>query len=780
MEFHDFQIRGWTINSTSASVLVHSSPAGAMQRPETVKLDWKILSAFREIFQLEPEKVNSDHLADGGRMLAKILFPDPVITLLIQSLERIDREDGLRIRLCLDGSLTELPWEYIVLPDFAGLKTTGGILAIDQRISLIREPPQPGNQRTKLQKRQRLMFFGTRRCYANGEDMWKCAEERDKLFKALEPASSHLETLSVLSNETDCSTALKLLSAPVDIFHYSGHTDVENGEGYLVANDLKEGDTWFEKLYAKDLGNLLRRAGTTIAVFSACNSGNWAFVEPLLKAGIPVVVGAQGQVCVEAAIAFCTRVYSALAVGLSLDEAVTWARLYLLQSGLLGSLSWQWGLFMVYMQTPEAVLFPKPREAGIGMRQKAMRTERNETIKKAYKNILIEEGKKPQIPLKVALKYLDFNLRIANYNKSDDTYKVWVEGDTPGGTMSPDNAVILKYDPGAFWTDPILGTGGMMGKLDRRTIKKVDLFELGRLLSEMAFPGTVRSLFDMSHSALGINEGLRIRLRIDALELKQLPWEFLMLQQTSGEPQASDFLVLRREISIVRTDTVEAGNRKLPNWIPKIVGVFACPGDQENLNIESDKNALETSLDAYKNTPAGQQVLTTWVEKPATQSKLVEAMQDGADIFQYSGHAAFDLNQEGILCLENEIDDTSYFYEADRLAELLRNANVRLAVLSACETGRRNGQMVWSGIAPALTREKILAVIANQFDIEDKNATIFASRIYPLLFAGFTVDEALFEARQSIYQRNGLENRDWGVPVLYLQDETGVLFPLNK
>jgi len=51
-------------------------------------------------------------------------------------------------------------------------------------------------------------------------------------------------------------------------------------------------------------------------------------------------------------------------------------------------------------------------------------------------------------------------------------------------------------------------------------------------------------------------------------------------------------------------------------------------------------------------------------------------------------------------------------------------------------------------------------------------------RIYPRVLSGFTVDEALYEARQAMYQRKGLKIRDWGVPVLYLHDESGLLFPL--
>lgn len=392
MEFHDFQIRAWTIDRERAGVLVHSSPAGGMQRPETVVLNWEKLAAFRKIFQSQAD-VTPIQLTKGGRELATVVLPDHVLGLLIRSLERVGPESGLRVRLCLDSALSDLPWEYLVVPDMVGPKSPGGFLALDERVSLVREPPQPGRQRPTLRKRQRLLFFGTRLYSAAGEDLWEIAEEKESLFRALEPASALLERRAVLGNETDCQTALMRSVMPVDIFHYSGHTDVEDGKAYLLARDLVQGTRVSDRLYADALGTLLRRAGTTVALFSACNSGSRAFVEPLLRAELPVVVGAQGMVYSAVATAFCERLYSALAIGLSLDEAVTWARLHLLEPGLLGeNLKWQWGAFIVYMQTPEAVLFPRPTKPQVTEQQNAARQARQVTIINVTQNIGSVQG----------------------------------------------------------------------------------------------------------------------------------------------------------------------------------------------------------------------------------------------------------------------------------------------------------------------------------------------------------------------------------------------------
>jgi hypothetical protein len=380
MEFHDFQIRAWNVDHTSASVLVHCSPAGAMQRPEVVALDWDQLTDFKKMFQSDA-KVSPDRLISGGKELAALILPDHVLGLLIKSLERINREDGLRVRLCLDNILSDLPWEYLILRDVALPKSPGGFLALDSRISLIRQPPQPRRQRLASTRKQRLLYFGTRCCSEEGIDLWKTVKEKNVLFHSLEPLNSLLEKESIFSNEKNCRAALMESTGSLDFFHYTGHTDDSNGKGYLLASDTNRNLHSTERLYADILGPLLRRMGTTVAVFSACNSGNWTFVEPLLNAEVPVVVGVQGLIYVKVANAFCRQLYSALAIGLTLDEAVTWARLHLLEPGVLpDDLKWQWGSFMIYMQSPDGVLFPRPLAPEVVQQQEAARIARKQTV----------------------------------------------------------------------------------------------------------------------------------------------------------------------------------------------------------------------------------------------------------------------------------------------------------------------------------------------------------------------------------------------------------------
>jgi len=377
MEYYDFQLRAWVADKQQVVTFVHSSPAGAMQRPQITSPNWDSLAAFRDLLQSAMPQLDPAELEARGRELARVIFPEPVIELLMKSLTCVGPDDGLRVRLCLDVTLSDLPWEYLSLP------SVGGFLALDARLSLVREPPRPGRQKSTPLEKRHLLFYGVRNCAADGYDQWKIAEERDKLLKAVEPASALLESRAVLSNESDCKTALLKSKEPIDIFHYSGHTDVESGLGYLIAEEIHQPAGSLARLNADALGALLQRAGTTVAVFSACNSGNWAFVEPILRAGVPVVVGARGLVETRVATRFCEQLYKALAIGLSLDEATSWARLRLLEPGSLPDfLRWQWGTFIVYTQTPEAVLFPRPEKPEVAQEQSAAREARHLTIAK--------------------------------------------------------------------------------------------------------------------------------------------------------------------------------------------------------------------------------------------------------------------------------------------------------------------------------------------------------------------------------------------------------------
>jgi hypothetical protein len=185
--------------------------------------------------------------------------------------------------------------------------------------------------------------------------------EYERLANVLTPLSQYLIPHKVYSHQ-DLDGEL---ARPTPFFHYSGHTDDERGQAYLMR---WQDDDPAARLYADRLADRLRAAGTRFAFFSACNSGRWSFVEPLLRRGLRALIGTQGLVSSIGATAFAEKVYHALAVGLSLDEAVGWGRLHLLRAtqpvdgGQPEQLSYEWGAFMVYMPSSDSVLLHPPDE----------------------------------------------------------------------------------------------------------------------------------------------------------------------------------------------------------------------------------------------------------------------------------------------------------------------------------------------------------------------------------------------------------------------------------
>jgi len=374
------------------------------------------------------------------------------------------------------------------------------------------------------------------------------------------------------------------------------------------------------------------------------------------------------------------------------------------------------------------------------------------------------------------LVYRDFNIEMTDL-KEDGTYQVRVIGQTPGGEMSAAQAETATYNNQSL--------SGLLTKLDRRRITKDELISLGEQLADLLLPGRVRALFQDSLKALEASEALRLRLSISPLALAALPWEYSYLQRTPGEKVENDFLVLQPKISITRYETIGSTLEPLEDREKiQIVVALAAPIDQPELNLDADENAIKTALDALKEKAPN---VETAVLEHATRDGLLKSTP-GADIFQFGGHGVFEgseltddgkLLMKGKILLENEGGDSDPFDSA-QLAAILAKAGVRLVLLGACNSAARDEGGAWSGVAPALTRQNIPAVVAMQYKVRDKNAAPFLFYVYMRVLGGYTIDEAVAEARLALYTQSGLEDRDWGVPVIYLRNQDGVLFPLPK
>ncbi|MFZ1552405.1 MAG: CHAT domain-containing protein [Anaerolineae bacterium] len=341
---------------------------------------------------------------------------------------------------------------------------------------------------------------------------------------------------------------------------------------------------------------------------------------------------------------------------------------------------------------------------------------------------------------------------------------------SPAGEMAPDQAVPVEYDDGELQQ--------ALRQLDTRELDRAGLIALGRTLALLLLPPGpagatvgVRELFAGSLKMLGPDAGLRLRLRLPH-QLAAIPWEYLYVDRAGGGDGMDGFLALDPRVAIVRHEALAVPVAATKAGPIRLVAAFSANPDLPPLNLGQEIANLEAALDA-------QPGIEKAIIENATLTDIQDAIQQGAAIFHFAGHGIFNRNQmtdapgvysgAGLLALDDQ------FVDAEQLGINLRGHSLRLAVLAGCETGRRDGINVWSGVAPSLVKAEIPAVVANQYSIRDDCAIAFSQQFYRALVGGLPIEAAVTAGRIAAYNKNK-EGRDWGVPVLYLRAGDGQLF----
>ena len=387
-DYEDFVIVAQRTDARAVSVTIDASPAGRMAKAQKIAFPLKEAAKLRESFlaRFSSSKggtgrmmITQAEATTIGKQLARVLFPSEVFRLFAESLAAVLARSrwGLRIRLAMDESLLDLPWEYVYRPDRMQQDGMSGFLLLDPSISMVRHPADRRIEIEPITGRQRLAFVGA--LWEGKKDNWEVRKEFELLRQGLKAVARYIKPEFATARSTKAFAATRPGQAA--IFHYAGHCDFdERGRAYLVREVPTSGPLSSEDiLYIDDLARSLAGSGTRVAVMSACNSGYWAAVKPLMNAGIPAVLGVNGVVASQSTIEFFATFYESLAVGLTLDEAVGRARMHVMEWGQRQDL-FDWGLYMVHMSSPQATLFPRAATRGVVSHQNAIRQDHAQAI----------------------------------------------------------------------------------------------------------------------------------------------------------------------------------------------------------------------------------------------------------------------------------------------------------------------------------------------------------------------------------------------------------------
>lgn len=309
-----------------------------------IKLDsrWDDLLTFRERLHSglrgTGNRPSSKEVDRFGRDLFSFLMRDDVAT-LYEAVGRVEVWRRLSVTLFSDRpEVQNVPWEYLQEPGSAGGPGERAIVRLLPTIGLTAPPSVPpiANVRLLLVSADPVTQMSV---------SWPDVEATlQRVFLAKAPKALEL---TVIEGATQAAISRALRAKTYDVFHFSGHGEVRDGQGGLLLTGTPD------FLPASRLASLFKGSAVRLAVLSACetSAGNrkdsfGVVSDALIRAGLPAVVANQLPVPNATVAAFVGALYEELLVSGNIDRAVTQGRKALAYelNRIDGELGIEWGI----------------------------------------------------------------------------------------------------------------------------------------------------------------------------------------------------------------------------------------------------------------------------------------------------------------------------------------------------------------------------------------------------------------------------------------------------
>ena len=190
---------------------------------------------------------------------------------------------------------------------------------------------------------------------------------------------------------------------------------------------------------------------------------------------------------------------------------------------------------------------------------------------------------------------------------------------------------------------------------------------------------------------------------------------------------------------------------KPPEGTPplRILVIIASPDDQAELDVERELAVMQDALDELRR--AGQ------VQVDYLDDATLPALQDALSrtpyhVLHFTGHGAFiERDKQKASCASKTPMGQSDLIGPKELRPLLiGQRDLRLIVLSACQSAKTSGLDAFDSVATGLLQADLPAVLAMQFSILDDSAIELARVFYAELARGRTPEEALRQTRLAL------------------------------
>jgi len=309
-----------------------------------------------------------------------------------------------------------------------------------------------------------------------------------------------------------------------------------------------------------------------------------------------------------------------------------------------------------------------------------------------------------------------------------------------------------------------------MGRADQTFLQS-----FGHRLYQYLFPKNIEASYQRGLTQARMEKkGLRVRLRIEAPELRVLPWEYLYDQRNHFFFAANPEILLTRYVESnqpKRDLRVEALNVLVVLANPKPETLFALALSE--LDALYEKDLIVAALHELRDN-ADIPIRYTILEH-AVIDDMRKHLREEFHVLHFVGHSTF---REGVgkIVLENDEHEAIFVDEAEFGNLFLGCNDMRLVILNSCQSATTAALPTISGLAYQIIQRGVPAVVAMQYPIADETATLFAREFYRMLAGGNSVDFAMAHARLAIAQKmKNTRRHDFGVPVLFMRAREGMI-----